>query len=492
MAPDAGSSAASDYRCRGAIATLVGTSGDDRLRGTPHDDVIVGHAGNDVIYALGGDDKVCDNDGNDHVFLGPGDDQAGGGAGNDHIEGGSGRDWLAGGGGNDRVNGGAGNDRIIGGLGDDKLRGEGGNDNIAGGPGTDNCRGGPGRDRVRTCETGDTRSDRPPVAVDDADATSEVAPKVVPVLGNDSDPDHDPLRVASVDTAGTAGTVTVSGGGSAVRYDPNGRFATLAEGEHATDTFRYQLVGGTGFGTVTMTISGTDTAPTATADTRNVTEDDTAQTIDALGNDTDPDGGEPKSIQSVTQPANGAVTIMGGGSALTYEPDPDYCNSGALGSPDTFSYTLAPGGSRATISMTVDCVNDAPVLTSGGTLGYVGGSGATQIDPGLSALDIDSVDLTGATVAITSNFASAEDSLAFTDQAGIAGTYDSGTGVLTLTGNSSVATYEAALRSVAYDNSSDTPSTATRTVSFQVTDSSGAESAVATRDIDVTPGVALG
>ena len=41
--------------------------------------------------------------------------------------------------------------------------------------------------------------------------------------------------------------------------------------------------------------------------------------IDVLANDTDPDGG-PKSITSVTQPANGTVVITGGGTGLTYEP----------------------------------------------------------------------------------------------------------------------------------------------------------------------------
>ena len=45
---------------------------------------------------------------------------------------------------------------------------------------------------------------------------------------------------------------------------------------------------------------------------------------------------------------------------LTYEPDPDYCNDPPGTSPDTFTYTLN-GGSTATVSITVTCVNDAPV-----------------------------------------------------------------------------------------------------------------------------------
>ena len=87
---------------------------------------------------------------------------------------------------------------------------------------------------------------------------------------------------------------------------------------------------------------------------------------------------------------------------------------------------------------------------------------------------------------ITSNLNSGEDELDFTDQNGITGTYDSGTGVLTLTGTSSVANYQAALRSVTYENSSDDPSTATRTVSFQDDRQLvRSDSNVATRDISV-------
>jgi len=81
-----------------------------------------------------------------------------------------------------------------------------------------------------------------------------------------------------------------------------------------------------------------------------------------LANDTDPDGG-PIAIQSVTQPANGTVVITGGGTGLTYTPNANYCNSFS-GIPDTFTYTLTPGGSSAIVSVTVTCVDDNPVAVS--------------------------------------------------------------------------------------------------------------------------------
>src|SRR5207249_4228788 len=68
------------------------------------------------------------------------------------------------------------------------------------------------------------------------------------------------------------------------------------------------------------------------------------------------------------------------------------------------------------------------------------------------------------------NFAGIQDVLGFMNQAGITGSYDTATGVLTLTGTASVAAYEAALRTVTYSNTSANPSTAQRTVTFTVDD----------------------
>src|SRR5207244_1694670 len=125
----------------------------------------------------------------------------------------------------------------------------------------------------------------------------------------------------------------------------------------------------------------------------------------------------------------------------------------------------------ASRTITVTPVNDAQVVTtSAGSLGYAENQAATAVDPGLTATDVDSANLVGATVAITANFASGQDVLSFVNQAGIAGSYDASSGVLTLAGIATAATYQSALRSVAYANSSDTPSALTRTVTFTIDD----------------------
>ena len=153
--------------------------------------------------------------------------------------------------------------------------------------------------------------------------------------------------------------------------------------------------------------------------------------------------------------------------------------------------TASTGGTTAfssatdTVDAVVTAVNDAPVVVaSGGTTAYTENGVALAIDPGLTVTDVDNTNLTGATISITANFTSGQDVLGFTTQNGITGSYAAGTGILTLTGTTTVANYQAALRSVTYANSSDNPSTATRTIAFVATDST-TPSAASTQQVSV-------
>jgi hypothetical protein len=183
--------------CFGEPVTIVGTEGNDRLKGTRHRDVIQALGGNDVVRALGGNDVVCgdagddridagrgddtihDETGDDRLAGGPGDDRLFGNYGHDHMDGGSGNDelWggsgddedfnpgndhLKGGPGNDLLHGGHGDDHVVGGPGDDQLFGELGDDELSGGPGDDLLDGGPGDDRFSGGPGNDTIVDEPP------------------------------------------------------------------------------------------------------------------------------------------------------------------------------------------------------------------------------------------------------------------------------------------------------------------------------------------
>ncbi|MGH9669550.1 MAG: Ig-like domain-containing protein, partial [Terriglobales bacterium] len=133
----------------------------------------------------------------------------------------------------------------------------------------------------------------------------------------------------------------------------------------------------------------------------------------------------------------------------------------------------------------VTATNDPPALSgSGGTLTFAEKDPATAVDAAIAVSDPDNVNLASATASITANFAPAEDSLVFANQNGITGSFNTNNGVLTLSGTTNVASYQTALRSVRYLNSSFNPSTATRTVSFIVNDGA-LNSAAVTRNITV-------
>ena len=82
----------------------------------------------------------------------------------------------------------------------------------------------------------------------------------------------------------------------------------------------------------------------------------------------------------------------------------------------------------------------------------------------------DNTNLVGAVVKISAGYVNGEDVLGFANTANITNAWDAATGTLTLSGSDTVANYQAALRAVTYQNTSDEPNTATRTVSFTVDD----------------------
>ena len=200
---------------------------------------------------------------------------------------------------------------------------------------------------------------------------------------------------------------------------------------------------------------------------------------------------------SFTGGANGsaAMTFTGTISAintalngLVFAPAANFNGAAVLSLVSNDQGNTGSGGALSdsdSVGITVGAVNDAPaVTTTGTTLAFTENGAATAVDANLSVSDIDSVNLNSATVSIAAGYASGEDTLAFTNQAGITGSWNVATGVLTLTGNASVAQYQTALRSITYLNSSDSPSTVTRTVAFVVNDGV-ANSNTGTRSISV-------
>lgn len=118
-------------------------------------------------------------------------------------------------------------------------------------------------------------------------------------------------------------------------------------------------------------------------------------------------------------------------------------------------------------------------------IAYAEDQSPAKIAPEITVADADSTQLSGAKVQITGNFVSGEDVLGFVDQNNITGSYNSTTGILTLTGIATLAQYQAALASVTYSNTS-ALSTATRTISITVDDGQGTNHGSNTVTVDVT------
>jgi len=167
-------------------------------------------------------------------------------------------------------------------------------------------------------------------------------------------------------TVDITSTGTLSAGSGTTAAFTNGVLAShsLTISNTGSFTITATRTGGTEAGSSNSFSVTADAPPTAVNDSASVNEDSGANTLNVLANDTDPDGGT-KSIASVTQPANGTVAITNSGADLTYTPNANYCNNPPGTTPDTFTYTLTPGGSSATVSVSVTCINDVPSFTKG-------------------------------------------------------------------------------------------------------------------------------
>ena len=332
---------------------LNGGAGNDRLDGGDGNDVLLGGAGNDVLLGGKGDDKLFGGAGNDKLFGGAGNDKLFGGAGNDKLFGGAGADTLIGGAGADILNGGAGNDTLNGGGGNDTLNGGGGNDTLRGGAGADKLNGGAGNDTI-FAGAGDT---------------------VNGGKGNDT---------VNLDFNFDASMFTAIAGG--------GWTITLASGETITitnvETFSFK--------DGDMTAAEVTAAVDAANDTTPVLDDLAPVSIDegtaaatsvATASATDADG------DAVT------YAITAGNDAGHFAIDPttgeitlatDAPEVTATG--EVFTLTVeASDGTNATtkdLAVTVDNVNDAPVIANAESTTVAGNNNANPVTAAATVTDV--------------------------------------------------------------------------------------------------------
>ncbi len=207
-------------------------------------------------------------------------------------------------------------------------------------------------------------TDAPVVANNDspAGALSGTA-QTINVKGNDTDPDIASLSNAytvGIASQPTNGTATVNANGEIV-YTPNTGFT-------GNDTLAYQLCepapscGSALCDTAYLYLTVINRAPTATNDTKTILPC-LSNTIDLIGNDTDPENGllTVGNVSALSNPSAGTLTNNNDGT-VTFTPTTGF--TGTV----TFTYTVTDNGvtpltsSAATVSITVSAPsNSAPL-----------------------------------------------------------------------------------------------------------------------------------
>ncbi|MFW1528280.1 tandem-95 repeat protein [Vibrio parahaemolyticus] len=179
----------------------------------------------------------------------------------------------------------------------------------------------------------------------------EDTPTIIKVLGNDTFEGDGKVVSLDANNGPANGTVSVNPDGS-VTYTPNDNY-------HGTDSFTYIVTSGgvSESTTVSVDVTPVNDAPVAKDDIA-TTQEDTVVTIDVLPNDTDVDG-DKLSIESVSVPKEqGTVEVVDG--KLVFTPAENFNGDAEI------TYTVTDGAltDQATVKVTVNAVNDTPVVES--------------------------------------------------------------------------------------------------------------------------------
>ncbi len=155
------------------------------------------------------------------------------------------------------------------------------------------------------------------------------------------------------------------------------------------------------------------------------------------------------------------VKIFGQASLVVYESViQGIAYSNSSDDPDlavrSFSVMVHDGLDESNVlsrSVDITPVNDPAVLSGDASIiPYTESDTDVIIENTLVISDLDDNFFEGATISFTQGYDAVEDTLQFTDQNGITGSFDDGTGLLTLSGSASLADYQTALRSIKYEN----------------------------------------
>jgi hypothetical protein len=343
-------------------------------------------------------------------------------------------------------------------------------------------------------------NDAPTPVADTMTIAEDSGPATGNVLANDSDVDRDTLTVTQFVIGGTTylagSTATIANVGSLViAGDGSYTFTPVADYNGTVPTATYTVSDGSITRTSTLVIT-VDPRPDATITLNaNVTADDIISSAEAGSTITlsGTVGGDAKVGDTVTLTVNGKTftgLVLAGNTFAIAVPgadlaaDPDRTIDASLTTTDA-------GGNAVTVTDTETyTVNLAPQLdldASATGTGYAGafnenGNAASLSDLDLNITDADSSTLAGAVVTL-SNAQPGDVLLVGALPPGITAVVSGST--VTLSGNASVASYQAALRAITFDNDNADLAAAPRTVQFTVNDGlQNSNTAVATIGIN--------
>ncbi len=217
-----------------------------------------------------------------------------------------------------------------------------------------------------------------PVAVNDS--TTAIAGSVdndILVLSNDTpgpaNESTQTLTITNVTTPSNGGTVTIAANGRSILYTPDPTYI-------GSETFIYTVQDNgnparTATATVTVDVAPA-TRPFAVANRFTVVEDTTNNVFNVLANDLVNTGETALLVGINSNPANGTATINTNNTATTADDTIVYAPNANFFGTDVFTYAMnetngTGANSIGTVTVTVNNVNDIPVLVNDPAVGVV-------------------------------------------------------------------------------------------------------------------------
>jgi len=200
-----------------------------------------------------------------------------------------------------------------------------------------------------------------PIAIDDAQTTSEDNATDGDVLSNDSDVENNTLSINTTPVVAPANGSLILNTDGTYTYTPDANF-------NGIDTFEYEVCDdGTpsvacDTASVTITIDAVNDAPVAFIDIFSINEDDLLSN-NILTNDTDIENGNlTVTAPPLISPTSGTLTLYANGT-FDYVPNANFYGF------DTFEYEVCDDGmpvqcATATVNINIIAVNDAPLAVN--------------------------------------------------------------------------------------------------------------------------------